>query len=360
MKVIIIGAGAAGITAAHILSKKGIAFKVLEASSTHGGRIKKENNFADFPIDLGAEWVHTSIKAKPEVLDKLLKRKDPDYTMFKYVPRKIQLFKNNTIKNISWVRFILQFIGDYKFVNKTWFDCFDELITSEIHKNFLYNTPVTKIDYSSSQVIVQSNSGKVFKCDKVLLTVPIKLLQDRYIEFIPNLSTDKQQAIDQEVVSDGIKIFIEFSIKFYPDMLELNTILKNPFVQDHGYYDAAYGKHSNKNILGLFAHGAAATKYTSQESDKNIIELVLKELDSIYNRKASKYYKKHVIQNWSKEPFIRGSYSMRKGNVKKIASSIENKIFFAGEAYNTKGNTIAVHGASESAYLAIEEMIKNS
>ena len=31
---------------------------MLEAASTHGGRIKRTNNFVDFPIPLGGEWLH--------------------------------------------------------------------------------------------------------------------------------------------------------------------------------------------------------------------------------------------------------------------------------------------------------------
>ena len=41
MKVLIIGAGAAGITAGHLLAERGVDFEILEASSTHGGRVRK-------------------------------------------------------------------------------------------------------------------------------------------------------------------------------------------------------------------------------------------------------------------------------------------------------------------------------
>ena len=48
---------------------------------------------------------------------------------------------------------------------------------------------------------------------------------------------------------------------------------------------------------------------------------------------------------------------MRKGAVKELSTPIESKIYFAGEAMNPSGKTIAVHGASESAYLALEQML---
>jgi hypothetical protein len=41
-----------------------------------------------------------------------------------------------------------------------------------------------------------------------------------------------------------------------------------------------------------------------------------------------------------------------------MAAPVANKIYFAGEAMNIKGHTIAVHGASESAYLMLEQILK--
>ena len=56
--VIIVGAGAAGLAAAQKLEEKGISYQILEATDRLGGRIQKDESFADFPIDLGAEWIH--------------------------------------------------------------------------------------------------------------------------------------------------------------------------------------------------------------------------------------------------------------------------------------------------------------
>ena len=57
-KVMIIGAGAAGLYAGYILKSKGIDFQILEANSTYGGRMGKLIGFANFPIDRGAQWLH--------------------------------------------------------------------------------------------------------------------------------------------------------------------------------------------------------------------------------------------------------------------------------------------------------------
>ena len=68
--VLIIGAGAAGLSAAYTLEYLGIDYKILEASHDFGGRVKElpAGSFVDVPVDTGAEWIHV----KPEILQDLL------------------------------------------------------------------------------------------------------------------------------------------------------------------------------------------------------------------------------------------------------------------------------------------------
>ena len=359
MKVIIVGAGVSGVTAAHILSDAGIEFEILEASSVVGERIKKCDDFADFPIDLGAEWVHKLIRARPAITSNLFAGKEEDHKIFRYIPKTIYQYENGTLSRRNWMKYLLGIVQDFKFCDSTWYDFFDGMISDEIQKHIYLNHAVTKVDYHGEEVLVSTNKAQVFKADTILITVPIKILQAGMIEFSPSIPEEQSIAINQEKVGDGIKIFMEFSERFYPDLLEVGKLLGNPLEDDGGYYDAAFGKDSNRHILALFAHGPKATKYTSLESEEKIIKFVLDELDEIFDGQASKTYKKHILQNWSQEPYIRGSYSQRKGDVKKMSMPLHNKVFFAGEAMNTKGRTIAVQGAIESSYIAIEKMLKS-
>ena len=48
------------------------------------------------------------------------------------------------------------------------------------------------------------------------------------------------------------------------------------------------------------------------------------------------------------------------GDARKIAAQpIDNKLFFAGEAMNINGHHQTVHGAVESAYKAVNDLILN-
>lgn len=55
--VIVVGAGAAGLTAANALTGAGVPTVVLEARDRTGGRIHTVD-FGTAPIDLGASWIH--------------------------------------------------------------------------------------------------------------------------------------------------------------------------------------------------------------------------------------------------------------------------------------------------------------
>lgn len=52
--VIVVGAGPAGLSAAHLLVRAGVEVTVLEAAPAYGGRVRRTLDLVDFPIPLGA------------------------------------------------------------------------------------------------------------------------------------------------------------------------------------------------------------------------------------------------------------------------------------------------------------------
>ncbi len=354
MKVIIVGAGAAGLTAGHLLLDQDVEIEILEAGSTHGGRLKKTEAIADFPIDLGAEWIHRWIRARPPLLAGVLSGSDPDHPTFRYRPRTLAIAHGGRLRRRDFLRF-LTFVPDDKFVDSSWFDVIDGLATPGLRARLRLDSPVTAVDHGGDGVAVTVDSGERHLADKVLVTVPIALLQRDAITFDPPLPADKRAAIATEEMPGGLKVFIEFSTCFYPDLINVGGLFGGPD-GDCNYYNAALNKRSSRHVLGLFTQGEAAERYLAQGDDDAIAAYVMAELDELFDGKPSRHHIAHVVQNWSAEPYIGGSYSNRKAKAATLAAPIGDKVYFAGEAMNPNGKTIAVHGACESAYAAVEAM----
>ena len=124
-----IGAGTAGIIAGHVLNRYNIDFEILEASSVYGGRVKEIQGFADFPIDLGAEWLHT----EPEVLARLLNDRDSraKVEMINYSPESLSIWKNDKLRERN---FFTNFYAEYKFKNTTWFNYLERYFVPAINE----------------------------------------------------------------------------------------------------------------------------------------------------------------------------------------------------------------------------------
>ncbi|MBC6993668.1 FAD-dependent oxidoreductase [Neolewinella lacunae] len=328
-KVIVIGAGAGGLSAAYLLQQQGIDVEILEASPVFGGRMKINRDFADFPIPLGAEWLETNASVFQEIVN------DPT------VQVNIQ-----TIPDAP----------DRKFVNYSWFQFFEDYIVPPLSARIRYSTVVQSIDYAAERTVI-TTAGGVYVADKVVLAVPLKILQEGDILFTPALPASKRETVAEMTVWDGFKAFFEFSEKFY-DAEWAFTITPESAGQKI-FYDAAFGQNTDRNILGLFAVGTPARDYLSL-SDAQFKATILGELDARYANRATPNYVKHIAQNWNNEPFIRGGYlsdyaDWRK--VRELGQPVAEKIYFAGGAFTDGEDWVSVHTAAQSAKSAVEQLL---
>lgn len=330
-KVLIIGAGAGGLSAGYFLNQLGMDYEILEASSTYGGRMKINATFSDFPIPLGAEWLETGTNIFQEIV------------------------------NDSSVQLDIETIDDHpdrKFVNYSWFSFFDDYIVPSVAHRISFNTIVQSIDHSDNHIVVSTNKGQIL-ADKVVVSVPLKVLKEGDIAFIPNLPKRKLDAIKDAVIWDGFKAFFEFSAPFYGDSeyrFEINPVGDGEKI----YYNASLGQHTTNNILGLFVVGSPAQEYISRSGDE-LKNFILSELDSMYANQATRYYTKHITQNWNSEPYIKGGYLTDHADwrlVRELGSSIANKLYFAGGEYTDGEDWVSVHTAAKSAKRVIEEICR--
>jgi len=360
--VIIIGAGAAGLAAAKKLEEAGYVYQILEATDHYGGRIQKNKDFADFPIDIGAEWIHADKSILNELID--VAGSEPDVETILYKPYDWYHYDGVNYAKVSAIEldfFYAQYITEYKFKNTTWFDYISEHFAQGVEQHIIYNAYVNKIDYSGGQVVVTTDNGMEYNADKVILTVSLGVLKSNAITFVPALPDEKTAAIESVEFLPGIKLFIKFSEKFYPDVISLDTPTGD--TGEKNYYDVAYLKEGNDHVLGLLSIGTSTEAYYALGSEQAIVDNVLAELDSFLGGAASQYYTgEYLLENWGQHQFTLGTWTNPLNSCPPdLKTPVGNKLFFAGETYQVDDPKYirgSVQAAIQTGYNAAEAIIE--
>ncbi|WKN42071.1 flavin monoamine oxidase family protein [Tunicatimonas pelagia] len=351
--VLIIGAGAAGLTSGFLLKQRGIEFRILEATSQYGGRMSVNRSFADFPIALGAEWLSSNTIRFEPLADS--KKVLSEIQTVGYLPdEEYEIWDRGKL-----IRGSFQSFNDRKFVNSSWLEVFERYVLSSIKESIVYETPIHSIDFSGDKIVVKSPAGE-YTADRVIVTAPLSLLQNGSIRFTPSLPEKKTEVMNETLVWDGFKAFFEFEKKFYPSFVDY--LIQPETDGQVSLYDAAWGQKSTKNVLGLFSVGRPATRY-GDLADEVFKEEILKEFDDIFAGQASRYYLKHMTQHWSKEPFAQGAYVSdytERGVFKYLRAPVEDKLFFAGDAYTDGYDWGNVHNAIQSAAHSVNQILLNN
>lgn len=317
-KIIIIGAGIAGLTAANHFAKSGKEFQVqiLEASDRIGGRIQKLDNFADyFPVDLGASLVH-----------------DPKWFQ--------EIAEEDVSRNIQTEYLNAQYEGQpgkSLLVNSTWYDFLDQYLAPD-PRQIVYNCPVDKVYYDSiinvHSIRVHSGRDHAYYADAVIVTTPLPTLMEDDIIFFPNLANYIHTY--PGTMWAGIKVIFEFKEKFYPEYFDWKAgsvnDKENPGKVEFWDY-ASVNSGSRNHILAGHFIGTPAMKFMALK-DKAICQAILTKLDEKFgNNVATDNYIKHKIVNWSNRPFIRGAHSSFASEQWHGAQMITERLYLAGEAF---------------------------
>lgn len=400
-KTIVIGAGAAGLYAGYLMKARGMDFEILEASSRAGGRLAKLEGFADYPLDLGAEWLHGNSSLAADIAARhkagvVMDNTEPVYiyqgTRTHLPPMDGSIFENEGLPDVSFweyaqqqgfgddIRWLVEAFAaeygasannisaywnawefrswsageeDFKFA-RTYYDLIHDHVTVHVLDRIRFNTIVTGIDYSGEYVKVYDQAGGLYEADKVILTVPITVLRNGLITFAPALPQSKLQAFSALGMESCVKLFLKFQQRFYDAVLLGGRWCGS-------YFDAALGKNGQDAVLMGLVMGHQADELLNLGSPQAMIQALLDELDSLYDGQAGAYFTDAYFQNWGGEPFIQGGYSystVGMGAARAIASNdLNGKIFFAGEAMNINGHHQTVHGAMETAWQSLVKIL---
>ena len=356
-EVIIVGAGAAGLAAARVLDENNIAYIILEATNRFGGRLGEDTEFADFPIDLGAEWIHNNA----EILDVLsgVPGTATDTELIPYHLQNAARWDGESYETVSqWeLDAMFSYFPEYKFKTSTWYDFVRTHFGSHVEGKIKYESPVTHINYGGDRVEVTTSDGQLFVADKIIVTVSVGVLKDDIITFEPPLSAAKRTAFEDVEFDQGFKLFLKFSEQFYPDAIECTGE-----AVDKAYWDVTFGKDVNDHVLGLLARTPSVENYYALGSEEAIVTAVLEELDLMFDGAASRTYtEEYMLLDWGRQEHVRGTwvegFLIENATLETLNASLAHKVYFAGEV-NDARRQLGVPGAILSGFDAVDRLLK--
>ncbi|WP_439359326.1 flavin monoamine oxidase family protein [Bradyrhizobium sp. DASA03007] len=400
--VAIIGAGAAGLGAAHALADSGLAVIVLEARNRLGGRAWTVQASPEVIFDVGCGWLHSADKNSFAPIAKQLgfelntalppwrerafgnafpqsERDDFMRAMEAFYERLWQAAQKSKDEPASlslepgnrWnpmIDAVSTYVNgcELKDMSTLDWDAYEDSdLNWRVRRGYgaliaAYGAPVTValscnvtlVDHSGQRIRLETSRGTL-TADKVIVTVPTNLIADETIRFSPPLPTKIDAAaglplgVDDKVTLalDGAEAFpTEGNLRGATMRTDMGTYHIRPFGQPciEGFFGGSFARE-----LEDAGEGAIAAQS---------IDEIAGLLGNDIRRKLRPLYE----SRWARDPFARGAYSHalpgHAGDRAVLAAPVEGRLFFAGEATSPNFFTTA-HGARDSGERAANEAL---
>jgi monoamine oxidase len=400
--VAIIGAGAAGLGAAHALQGSGLSVIVLEARNRIGGRAWTVQASPDVIFDVGCGWLHSGDKNSFVPIAGLL-----DFEINMDLPPWSDRAFGEVFPEAERKDFVRAIDAFYERVSEAaeegedapasrylepgnrWNPMIDavstyvngcELDRVSIHDMDAYedtyfnwrvragygaliaaygascpvtlNCNVTLIDHSSKRIRLETSLGTLTAA-KVIVTVPTNLIADEAIRFSPPLPDKVDAARGLPLgVDDKVTLALEGAGAFPKEGNLRGATMRTAMGT---YHIRPFGQPC---IDGFF--GGRFARELEDAGDGAIAAQSIDEIAGYLGNDIRRKLKPLAESRWARDPFARGSYSHalpgHAGDRAVLAAPVDGRLFFAGEATSPNFFTTA-HGARDSGERAAKEVL---
>jgi monoamine oxidase len=409
-KIVIIGAGLSGLSAASALVRMGCHVTVLEAKGYFGGRIHTIKDLNQ-PIELGSEFLHgesatitNAIQAAGlsthAISDDYQTFEDGRFTRVNFMKKMGKLINRVDIRkrDCSFQQFLdgqslspddyeqaTGFVqgfhaartyaisahslrrGEYAAehmvdtqqgrINEG-YGALVNFLESEIRAHgaqLVANAVVEKVRWERGQVEVTFQHGdrEIIKADAAVITLPLGVLKAGDVEFQPPLAM-KQEAIEQLQFGNVIKVIFQFREQWWPDfgfLINLHEDFPTWWTDPRGPVLVGWVGGPKADLL---------RNHSPAELQKLGLEILTRMFPKHAHAIASKFVSAQTF-DWTNDPFTRGAYSYIPVNgldlPKLLGAPIVDTLFFAGEATVTDAQTGTVFSAFETGLRASREVL---
>ena len=371
--VIILGAGAAGLSAAYELSRNNVNVIILEARTRVGGRVHTQSE-PGLPVELGAEYMHGTPKS---LMRLALKTQTPfvDAYMGHYYPKngkliplenfweQIQAVINRVDRKRTREYSVAEFLKNEKISSeeRDYVEGFvqgyhaadltlmgertlqeeddgkDELLQGtgnfrfpfgylRLIKNFLRYIPeealylgtvAEKILWNSGgvQVTTFSEQGeRTFRARRLICTLPLGVLKAKFgeegaVQWSP-MPENLDKALSGIEMGHIQKVVLRFRSRFWEDLSDQPIGFMHP---GNKYYFSRFWTTIPLRFSQLTSwEGVPKAQDLSRLDEENVVQRALQTL-SITVGKSTNFLNKELRQSfrhdWSNDPYARGAYS---------------------------------------------------
>lgn len=407
-RILIIGAGVAGLSAARHLHEHGFQVTILEGRDRIGGRTWTDDSLGA-PVDLGASWIHGvtgnpitdlarayNVPTCPTDYDRV-SLYDPQGVPLPYaeflrlkeqrravvtamnalpVPSPADISLGEALRRVlaadplppaaqRALRYGLRILWEHEDAadldDLSWrhsqdFDAFpgeDHILPGGYGQ--LVNALAAGLDIRLNQVVQQvllqengvavTTSQGVFTADRAVCTLPLGVLQAEQVAFTPPLPADKQAAIHRLGMGLLDKIILAFPQQFWPpEPLQFGWLTGDDDAFDDFLNLAPF---THRPLLLAFTSGRFAQRL-EEKPDAEIIGGVMAVLRRLFGNDIPAPHAWRITR-WRSDPFAAGSYSYvpvgaTPDDFDALAAPVAGRLFFAGEATHRRYYA-TVHGA---------------
>jgi len=366
-KVLVIGAGLAGLSAAFELILAGHQVTILEAQRRSGGRVLTFR--APLADGLFAEAGAARINASHYWTMEYVKLFGLPLEPFYPNTGKYTEFNEGARHQISWTEYaesVQKYAGSH--LDGSWHgfrirgdrqwlkikggnDLLPAAFAGRLAGKIMYEAPLEKIVHDAHRVraIIRHRGGyQSLEADRLLCTVPFSVLRNT-IEVTPRFSDEKQKAIDELDYSMASRTCLQVRNRFWNKKNANGFAIMN---QPAEVWQPSFNQTGTRGILELYLGHIESLKLMAY-SESVRLEIIVKKMDQVFPG-TRKNFELGVAKYWCQDLWARGAWSMPRDDQLQSIKMPEGRTHFAGE--HTSEGRAWMQGALESGYRAAREI----